>query len=204
MQAGTMVIDPPTDEQLAARALAGDERAFEELVGRHQERVYRLALRLTGSPADAEDVLQDTFLQVHRNLDGFRGDAKFSTWLYRVTTNAALMLLRARNRRRTDSLDEHLPAFEASGKLITGGGDLGRAARADELIERRQLGERITAALAELDDGYRTVFVLRDLEDLSTEETADLLGMTPGAVRQRLHRARLMLRGYLGNLVGGA
>jgi RNA polymerase sigma-70 factor, ECF subfamily len=203
MQGGPTTSDPPSDEQLAARARSGDPAAFEELVERHQERIYRLALRLTGSPADAEDVLQDTFLQVHRNLDGFRGDSKFTTWLYRVTTNAALMLLRSRNRRRTDSLDEHLPAFEAGGKLIGPDGDFGRAARADELMERRQLGDRITAALEQLDEGYRSVFVLRDLEDLSTEETAELLGLTPGAVRQRLHRARLMLRGYLGNLVGG-
>ena len=191
------------DEILAGLARDGDDRAFEELVNRNQERVYRLALRLTGSPADAEDVLQDTFLQVHRSLDSFRGDSRFTTWLYRVTTNAALMLLRARKRRRTDSLDEHLPAFESSGRLANEDGDYGRAARADELIERRQLGDRIIAALEQLDDGYRTVFVLRDLEELSTEETAELLGMTPGAVRQRLHRARLMLRGYLGNLVGG-
>jgi len=116
MQGGPLITDLPSDEQLASAAKAGDPHAFEELVERHQERVYRLALRLTGSPADAEDVLQDTFLQVHRNLDGFRGDSKFTTWLYRVTTNAALMLLRARQRRRTDSLDDHLPAFEAGGK----------------------------------------------------------------------------------------
>ncbi len=202
MQAPTS-IEPATDEVLAGLARDGDDGAFEELVNRNQERVYRLALRLTGSPADAEDVLQDTFLQVHRNLDGFRGDSRFTTWLYRVTTNAALMLLRARNRRRTDSLDEHLPAFENGGRLAVEDGDYGLAARADQLIERRQLGDRIIAALEQLDDSYRTVFVLRDLEELSTEEVADLLGMTPGAVRQRLHRARLMLRGYLGNLVGG-
>jgi len=200
---GTPITSSTSDEELAALAQGGDDDAFGELVNRHQERVYRLGLRLTGSTADAEDVLQDTFLQVHKNLDKFRGDSRFTTWLYRVTTNTALMLLRARKRRRTDSLEEHLPSFEASGRLEVLDGDYGLAARADQLLERRQLGEEIADALARLDDGYRTVFVLRDLEDLSTEETAEALGLTPGAVRQRLHRARLMLRGYLGHLVGG-
>src|SRR5262245_33243689 len=104
----------PTDEALAARAAAGDDAAFEILVTRYQQRVYRLACRLAGE-ADAPDVLQDTFLQVYRHLPGFRGDSQFSTWLYRIATNAGLMHRRARLRRPAESLEPFLPRFDADG-----------------------------------------------------------------------------------------
>src|SRR5258706_12426454 len=103
-----------SDETLAARAAAGDEPAFEALVIRYQARVFLLARRLTGNDGDAQDALQDAFLQVHRHLPSFRGEARFSTWLYRIATNAALMLRPTRDRRPAASLREFLPHFEAA------------------------------------------------------------------------------------------
>jgi len=190
-----------SDEQLAARAAAGDGPAFETLVTRYQSRVFRLACRLTGSESDAPDVLQETFLHVHRGLGSFRGESRFSTWLYRIATNAALMSRRARTRRPAESLEQFLPRFDAQGGHAAEPADFEAAARADELIDRNVLAQRAREGLERLPDLYREAFVLRDLEELPTAEVAALLGVEPAAVRQRVHRARLMLRGYLGDLV---
>jgi RNA polymerase sigma-70 factor (ECF subfamily) len=191
-----------SDEELAARAAAGDEPAFEALVERYQARVYRLACRLTGSESEAPDVLQDTFLKVHRGLAGFRGESRFSTWLFRIATNAALMLRRSRARRPAASLDEFLPRFDAEGIHAAEPADLEAAASAEDRLDRRLLAEKARDGLERLPDLYREAFVLRDLEELPTGEVAELLGVEPATVRQRVHRARLMLRGYLGELAG--
>ncbi len=191
-----------SDEALAAHAAAGDDRAFETLLGRYEARVYRLAWRLTGDEGDAQDALQDAFLQVYRNLASFRGESRFSTWLYRIATNAALMRRRARKRRPTESLEAYLPRFDDEGAHLGEPAVLRVACRADEMLDRRRLAEKAREGIARLPDLYREAFVLRDLEELSTAEVADLLGLDPAAVRQRVHRARLMLRGYLSDLVG--
>lgn len=188
------------DEELAARAAAGDAAAFETLVSRHEGRVYRLAYRLTGSDADAQDVLQDAFLAAYRGLASFRGTARFSTWLYRIATNAALMHRRARRRRPTESLEEFLPRFDENGQHAPEAAELGAASRIDDLLDGKLLAEKVRAALERLPDLYREAFVLRDLEELDTGEVADLLGVDAATVRQRVHRARLMLRGYLSHL----
>jgi RNA polymerase sigma-70 factor (ECF subfamily) len=190
------------DETLAARAAAGEEPAFEELVSRYQARVYRLAWRLTGSEGDAKDVLQDAFLAAYRGLSGFRAESRFSTWLYRIATNAALMHRRARVRRPAESLEAFLPRFDGEGRHYAEPADLLAASRADELLDRKKLAEKARIGLDRLPDIYRDAFVLRDLEDMTTAEVAELLGIDAAAVRQRVHRARLMLRGYLGDLVG--
>ena len=192
----------PGDEALAARAAAGDEPAFEELVTRYQARVFRLARRLTGSDDDAADVLQETFLQVYRGLPGFRGESRFGTWLYRVATNAALMQRRARARRPAESLEAFLPRFDAAGIHVATPAELQVAARVDQLIDQRALAEKAWAGIERLPDLYREAFVLRDLEEMTTDEVARVLDLQPAAVRQRVHRARLMLRGYLSDLVG--
>jgi len=191
-----------SDETLAARAAAGDEPAFEALVIRYQARVFRLARRLTGSDGDAQDALQDAFLQVHRHLSSFRGEARFSTWLYRIATNAALMLRRARVRRPAESLEEFLPRFDAEGRHAATPAQLRSVCNAEEVIDRQLLAEKARAGIDRLPDLYREAFVLRDLEELSTADVAEVLGVEPAAVRQRVHRARLMLRGYLGALTG--
>ena len=181
--------------------MAGDAHAFEALVSRHQDRVYRLARRLTGDPADAEEAVQDTFLRVHRSLVRFRGESRFTTWLYRVATNCALQARRRRSRRPTEPLDDYLPRFDGQGRHARDV-DHARAAQADELIDRQRLERRVRGALQRLPALYRTPFVLRDLEELPTAEVASVLGLTEATVRQRVHRARLMLRGWLSHLVG--
>jgi RNA polymerase sigma-70 factor (ECF subfamily) len=190
------------DEELAARAAAGDTTAFEILVSRHEGRVYRLGSRLTGSDADAQDVLQETFLAVYRGLASFRGASRFSTWLYRITTNVALVHRRARRRRPTESLEEYLPRFDEDGQHAPEVSELRAASQADVLLDGKLLAEQARAALERVPDLYREAFVLRDLEELDTSEVADLLGVDAATVRQRVHRARLLLRGYLSHLVG--
>ena len=191
-----------SDEALAAQAAAGDDAAFEALVVRYQHRVFRLACRLT-SETDAPDVVQEVFLQVYRHLSTFRGGAQFSTWLYRIATNAGLMHRRARARRPAESLDEFLPRFDAGGRLEDTPDALRIASRADELLDRRLLANKAQAAIERLPELYREAFVLRDLEELSTADVAQVLGVEPATVRQRVHRARLLMRGYLGELAGG-
>lgn len=192
-----------TDDDLVASARTGNGPAFSALVRRHARTLYRLALRLTGNAADAEEVLQDTFLQVHRKLGSFRGEAKFSTWLYRIALNAARMHLRARRSRiALRPIEEYLPRFDETGTHERPDVDESRAARADEVLERQELTQAALAWVAELPDLYRTAFVLRDLEGLDTAETAAILGVPIPAVRQRLHRARLIMRARLAELVG--
>jgi len=194
-------IADPSDETLVAQAAAGDDRAFEQIVARYESRVYRLACRLT-SDTDAPDVLQETFLQVYRKLPTFRGESRFGTWIFRVATNAALMLRRSRARRPAESLDAFMPRFDECGVHAELPSQLQVASRADELLDRQILADKARAGIARLPDLYRDAFVLRDLEEMSTADVADVLGVDAATVRQRVHRARLMLRGYLSEVVG--
>ena len=190
-----------SDETLATRAASGDDTAFEALVARYQHRVFRLACRLT-SETDAPDVLQETFLQVYRKLPAFRGDSQFSTWLYRIATNAGLMNRRARARRPAEPLDDFLPRFDADGVHAQTPDALRVASQVEELMDRQVLAEKAHAVIERLPDLYREDFVLRDLEELSTADVAQVLGVESATVRQRVHRARLMVRGYLSELAG--
>ena len=190
-----------SDETLAARAATGDDAAFETLVVRYQHRVFRLACRLV-SETDAPDIMQDAFLQVYRHIATFRGGAQFSTWLYRIVTNAGLMHRRARARRPAESLDVFLPRFDADGRHVQAPAALRIASRVDELLDRQALAEKAHAAIERLPDLYREAFVLRDLEELTTADVAQVLGVEPATVRQRVHRARLLVRGYLSELAG--
>jgi RNA polymerase sigma-70 factor (ECF subfamily) len=191
-----------SDEALAARAAAGNASAFETLVVRYQTRVFGLACRLTGSESDAADVLQDTFLQAYRHLASFRGDSRFGTWLYRIATNAALMHRRSQSRRPAEPLDAFLPSFDDAGLHRATPEELTVTNRLEELLDRQSLAEQARAAIERLPEACRVAFVLRDLEELPTAEVAQVLGIEPAAVRQRVHRARLLLRGYLNALAG--
>ena len=184
----------PSDDELVARARAKDLGAFELLVDRHEDRLYRVAMRLLRNENDAREVLQDALVSAWQNLDSFAGRAQFGSWIYRVTVNAALMLLRSRRRRPTVSVEDLAPGVldEAIGASHDAGSDWSK--RPDEQLQSDELKHHIEAALDELPEILRLVFVLRDVEGLSTEETADMLAITIPTVKTRLHRARLALR----------
>jgi RNA polymerase sigma-70 factor, ECF subfamily len=190
-----------TDEVLVARARGKDEGAFEELVTRYEDKLYRLAMRFVRNETDAQEILQDAFLSAWRNLPTFEGRAQFGSWMYRVTVNAALMLLRSRNRHPEVAVDDVEPtvlnnAVAESGQLMRANADW--AQRPDDQLQSDELRKHIQTSVDALPDGLRTVFLLRDVEELSTEDTADLLGLSVPAVKTRLHRARLALREAIG------
>jgi RNA polymerase sigma-70 factor (ECF subfamily) len=180
---------------LLAALRAGDERAYERLVREQGGRLLAVARRLLRSDEDARDALQEAFLQAFRNLDGFAGQARLSTWLHRIVINAALMRLRSRRARPEEPIEPLLPKFLADGHTVRRYTDWG--ACPEELAGRGELRERVRRAIDRLPATYRTVLVLRDLEELDTGEVAGLLGVTPNAVKIRLHRARQALRELL-------
>jgi RNA polymerase sigma-70 factor (ECF subfamily) len=181
------------DRPLVRRAQQGDFAAFESLVVRYERRLYGLALRVLGQRQDAEEVVQQTFLSVMEHLKDFREEARFSTWLMRIATNHALGLLRKRSRQRTVPLGEESshegydsiphPEFIAQWRETP-----------EQIASRRETQHLLDLALEGLDEKYRVVFLLRDVEGLSTSETAEALGITVPNVKVRLLRARLMLR----------
>lgn len=183
--------DERCDEDLVVLARAGDERAFTELVKRHESRVYTLALKMLRNPADAEDILQETFISALRGLANFRAEASFATWLYRIAYNATLMKLR--KPAATVSLDETVEGDGAGmpRELM----DWTHDPEAEVLNRetRRMMQEAVDTLSAPL----RAVLVLRDMDGLSTEETAGVLGISIEAVKTRLHRARMILRNEL-------
>jgi RNA polymerase sigma-70 factor (ECF subfamily) len=186
-----------TDEALVERARAKDEAAFEELVNRYQNKLYRLAMRFVRNESDAQEILQDAFLSAWRNLPSFEGRAQFGSWMYRVTVNAALMLLRSRNRHPEVTVDDVEPtvlndAVAESGQTVRANADWSQ--RPDDQLQSSEMRAHIQTSVEALPDGLRTVFLLRDVEELSTEDTAEMLGLSVPAVKTRLHRARLALR----------
>jgi RNA polymerase sigma-70 factor (ECF subfamily) len=174
---------------LVAAAKGGDQAAFGELVQRYERKIFRLASNITQNREDAEDVLQDAFLKAYTHLDSFQGDSRFYTWLVRIAVNEALMRLRKR-RPGQISLDE--PVEAGDDLLAREIEDWGPSP--EQRFARVQMNEILTDAVEKLDPEYRIVFVLRDVEELSTEETAELLGLSIPAVKSRLLRARLRLR----------
>jgi len=189
------------DEVLVARARAKDVGAFEELVERYQDKLYRLAMRFVRNETDAQEILQEAFLSAWKNLPSFEGRAQFGSWMYRVTVNAALMLLRSRNRHPEVDVDEIEPIAlsEAVDQASQVTGNLGDwSQRPDNQLQSEELRNHIQKSVDALPAGLRTVFLLRDVEELSTEDTAEMLGLSVPAVKTRLHRARLTLREAIG------
>jgi len=182
-----------TDEDLVARARTKDFAAFEALVDRYEDKIFRLAFRFVRNETEAKEIVQDTFLLVWRKLDTFKGDSQFGSWLYRVATNTALMRLRAQ-RRHPEISTEELPVdyLDNYGQVPAAGENW--AKRPDDELQSDELRRRIQKAVDELPEIYRTVFIIRDVEGLSTEETAEVLEISIPTVKTRLHRARLALR----------
>jgi RNA polymerase sigma-70 factor (ECF subfamily) len=178
------------DAALVALAQDGDSAAFNTLVSKYERKVFRVAKNITNNQEDAEDVLQETFLKAYSHIGGFQGNSKFYTWLVRIAVNEALMKLRKRKSGKTISLDEGVD----TGEEIM----VREIAVWDDDPEKRYSQEEIRVLLADavasLRPAFRTVFVLRDIEELSTEETANVLDLSVPAVKSRLLRARLQLR----------
>jgi RNA polymerase sigma-70 factor (ECF subfamily) len=184
------------DAMLIERLRGGDTIALEGLMERFAPRVHRLALGITHNEADAEEVVQDVFLSLFRKIDAFEGRAALGTWIYRITVNAALIKRRGKRAALEVLLEDHLPTFREDGHRE---GDRAMLlADWSESPEEELLSKEGRAALrrmiASLPDHYRLVLLLRDMEELSNEETAEILGDTVASVKSRLHRARMALR----------
>ena len=200
MISATLDVEEIQDEELVRRIRAGDSSQFELLAARYASKIYGLAMRLMRNPSDAKDAVQDTFLLVYTKLDGFRSESAFGTWLYKVALNSIYMKLRQRKRAAEDNIEDHLPKFDGQGTMQ------GMVRTFGEDPEREAIRQQSTAAVREaigrLPAEYRVVLVARDIDDLSSEETAEALGLTVAAVKSRLHRARLFLRQQLENKFG--
>jgi RNA polymerase sigma-70 factor (ECF subfamily) len=185
----------PDEHDLVRRLQAGEDAAFGELVRENAGRLLAVARRLLRSEEDARDALQEAFLQAFRGIGRFEGDARLSTWLHRIVVNASLMKLRTRARKPEQSIDELLPRFYEDGHRI----DPGPAWRSDEPdpVESRELRTLVRASIDRLPEIHRNVLLLRDIEGLSTEETARMLDIKADTVKVRLHRARQALRTLL-------
>ena len=177
------------EPELVASARAGDSAAFEELVARYEDKIFRLTINITGNREDAEDAMQDAFLKAFAHLENFHGDSRFYTWLVRIAANEALMRLR---RRRPNHFSIDQPT-ESDSDLMPR--ELEEwSPNPEQQYAQSEIDNIISTLLEQLEDEYRIVLVLRDVEELSTQETADALGISPSAVKSRLLRARLKLR----------
>jgi RNA polymerase sigma-70 factor, ECF subfamily len=178
------------EAQLVSAAKAGDTHAFEELVNRYERKIFRLGMNITQNKEDAEDVMQDAFLKSYQNLNRFQGDSRFYTWLVRIAVNEALMKLRKRRPNQV-SLDEPI-TDDGLDSVFREIEDWGPSP--EKKFAQIELNEILSNVIGELDPIFRVAFLLRDVEGLSTEETAQILGISVAAVKSRLLRARLKLR----------
>ncbi|MBQ5977689.1 MAG: sigma-70 family RNA polymerase sigma factor [Oscillospiraceae bacterium] len=189
---------PEHEKHCIERVLKGDANAFEHLVHAYEKTVYNLALRTLGNREDAEDVTQEAFLKAYRSLDSFRGDSKFSVWLYRIVSNLCLDLLRSRQRKPTQSLtveddDGEIGELEISDEHFS----------PEKLLDRKLTRESVQRGLSALPDDSRQILLLRELQGMSYEEIGQALDLEPGTVKSRIFRARKRLCAFLlqdGNL----
>jgi RNA polymerase sigma-70 factor (ECF subfamily) len=186
----TSPIEIDDEAAVVAQARLGNANAFNELLRRYERKIFRLALHITQNREDAEDVLQESFLKAYEHLDQFQGQSKFYTWIVRIAVNQALMKLRKRKSDRSVSLDD---------TVDTGEDNIVREVAAweenpEQKYSREELNRILTSAVDGLTPIYRAVFVLRDIDGLSTEEAAEALDLSVPAVKSRLLRARLQLR----------
>ena len=178
------------DVELVAQAKAGDTAAFEQLIRQYERQIFRTANHITQNREDAEDITQDVFFKAYQKLDQFQGNSKFSTWLVRIAVNESLMRLRKRKTSKTVSMDQDVETEEGSIPR-----DFAEwRPNPEQNFSQAEMAEILQKTIAGLPPGFRTVFTLRDIENLSTEETAEALGLSVPAVKSRLLRARLQLR----------
>ncbi|MBI3779533.1 MAG: sigma-70 family RNA polymerase sigma factor [candidate division NC10 bacterium] len=200
----TRASTPPSPEEerlLIDRVKAGEYEAFEAMFRRYVAQVYRQVFKLIGNEAETEEVVQEVFLAVHQKIRTFRGDSAFSTWLYRLSMNVALTKLRRRKRTKEVCLDDYLPRFQEDGhhlvRPVFNWGD-----ELDLRLEKKELHRLIQEALELLPPMDKAVIVQSDIEGLSNREIGEVLGLSIPAVKARLHRARLFLRGKLAVSLG--
>lgn len=174
------------DTQLIEQFKKGDIEAFNEIVTRYTQKVHNLALRISRSEEDTDEIVQDVFVTVYRKVDKFEGKSAFSSWLYRITANAALMKLRKRKQTHAISIEE-LNDNGNPFELISGD-------ETSELCSRHEVQAALEKALSALPAEYRMIFILRDIDRLSNQEVSDIVGVSVPAVKSRLHRSRIMLR----------
>jgi len=190
-----------TEQDLVQRLQAGDAEAFDTLFRQHFPKVYLQALHLLGTAAEAEDVVQEVFLAVYEKAHTFRGASAFTTWLYRLTVNAALSRLRRRTRRKEIAMDDYLPQFREDGHhLVRPVVDW--SSHLEQGLAEAQIQQLLRQAIELLQPLDKAVLVLSDFEDLPNRDIGEALGLTVLAVKSRLHRARLFLRGQLAVALG--
>ncbi len=185
------------ERRLVRRLRRGDQRAFATIVRTYQQRVFNIVFRFLGNREEAEDVAQDVFVTVYQNAQNFRGDSKFSTWLYRVTVNHCknrLKYLKRRGRHMGRPLDEVAEHLMAQGSGETQPAFHAAIPRPDELAQGRQLEALILREMGKMDEDHRLLVVLRDIQGMSYQEMADVTGLNVGTIKSRLHRARLALK----------
>ena len=191
------------DATLVERVRAGDKSAFEVLMHRYEDKVFRLAVGMMKNREDAMDAVQDAFLNVYRKIDTFRGESAFSTWLYKISLNSVYMKLRSRTRHDQAEPFEDLEKTLDPAKLSIIMPPSGWSERADDVLLRKELSMQLREAVEALPEEYRAIFTLREVEDLSNQEVADILGLSLAATKTRLHRARLFLRQRLSRYLQG-
>lgn len=185
-----LIEEKRSDSELVRLSKAGDEAAFLELVGRYTEKVSHLAMRITRNEQDTEEVVQEVFITLFTKLRTFRGRSAFSSWLYRVTSNAAFMKLRSRRKHSAASYEE----VTENGGSVEAMHQRSDASDLNYISVRHELRKYIEQAIEALPREYRSIFILRDVDGLSNHEVGEVLGLSVPAVKSRLHRARLMLR----------
>jgi RNA polymerase sigma-70 factor, ECF subfamily len=187
---------------LAAGLRAGDEQVFEELIRTHGGRLLAVARRILGNDEDAREAVHEAFISAFRARQQFQAQSRLSTWLHRIVVNAALQKLRVRKRRAEDAIDDLLPRYLPNGDHVER--FVAWNEPADEVVARHETADLVRGAIDQLPESYRTVLLLRDIEGLSTEESAEALQTTANAVKIRLHRARMALRTLLAPHFQGA
>jgi RNA polymerase sigma-70 factor (ECF subfamily) len=202
---GTSTPIPTADQALLARLQSGDERALADLADAYSSKIYQLAFRYLRNKEDAEEITQDVLFKVYRKVDAFRGDAQLSSWIYRITFNAAMSRLRTARYQRAQAEDRRAAAaIDEDGSMTPRTPDVADwSDMADERVLRTQLRQRVFRAILALPAIYRAPVMLRDIQGMSTEEASAMLKVKDQTLKSRLHRGRLILRKQLADFAGG-
>ena len=202
---GTSTLIPTADQVLLARLQSGDERALADLADAYSSKIYQLAFRYLRNKEDAEEITQDVLFKVYRKVDAFRGDAQLSSWIYRITFNAAMSRLRTARYQRAQAEDRRAAAAtDEDGSVTPRTPDVADwSDMADERVLRTQLRQRVFRAILALPAIYRAPVMLRDIQGMSTEEASAMLKVKDQTLKSRLHRGRLILRKQLADFAGG-